>query len=1139
MVFRPHPPIPDMPGIKVPLEANTDVGREAFTDQAETVCSLGLWSRVNRRRRVCGLVPLTKHQRSAKELAAGLLEMRDLWVKGEDWNQQQPGDDPALVQFLSWVDYPMPRTVLARISYEGIAVPQEIRIPKMDLDKVDKSFANYFYYPKHKDTTKPCIVQRGDSQETIFQVTGSHGLVVNQVVDVYWRMPHDPTFAAQNYGVGSGGGMPRGGCRNQASITKIDGAYVTISGGVGDDFPPKDSHACILTDPDDTIKIYIWRLDSNPTCAGVARVCDRMKYTATARELNERYDPRLAEVYNQEYAGNTQGTGNTMNQWFNARTGYGTRTEINEQLYFERYDSVYRNGALKHKRFTDLETGQSIRAILAEDSPGIGSFEDYSWKIVPVRGLYLTGITWPGIEYGTGQLDDRNFPYWQKIHDTNLSEAVNASTTVLPIVSAQTIPLSGSYKLQIDDEIVLMSGTFTPPVSGSPVVYVTRGHAGTTPTPHASGALVRFIDKTDFPDLFESTENWNNPILSDLPFSTSWMRDYATSGLANYAQAGIGSGYATTQEYHNADTKRTFVVDGTWLCPNDVFNVTILAWGAGGGGGELGGGGGGAFSRRLNTLVEPGTTYTIRVGRGGAGSTTGQGEAGGDSEFIHSASINEGSVKAKGGEGGCSRTAGGIARGGLATSGLGDSLYNGGTGSTQGAGGGSGKDCNGNNAVGLIAGEAFYESGQGGDATQTATSPGGGGGAGQSGGNGRVVIIEWRSVSIRNQSYTAAPDWLPYSLETPAIGISTAYNRPFIPDNWPVSLGASPYTRVSLSLPSYWVPIDIDRSGHSYRTGEAIILRRNPNPLDNVSINRPTHTTEAILFTPAWSNEVERLADSFLINRTPSIMELDPSVNYRSKETIFVGRQYHEAHYEEIATHPDNLMIAMCGMGPNPLRADLNVGWTNVLVEFNMMAAVGYPILLEYIHGFKERRANVSVNGHGVSDFEFNKPEYGEFGAEVYVWRRRFSKKTIKRVGGGVFDASVEKYKEFGSLLWHAGITLNSPHEDKETTLVTWASLEATADVETTDFTMDHDLVKWDNQVIAAGIPEFIDLAQNVPQNYVTTLADLVPGTIYSMNTNFTDYYVPFIKYNFNDENTGHEDNDGLPVGARQNAQTT
>lgn len=107
-----------------------------------------------------------------------------------------------------------------------------------------------------------------------------------------------------------------------------------------------------------------------------------------------------------------------------------------------------------------------------------------------------------------------------------------------------------------------------------------------------------------------------------------------------------------------------YAIPGTysWVCPEGVTSVSVVCVGGGGGASHASGGvayktggGGGALAYKNNISVNPGQSYTVRVGAGGFhgythsnyGTTKVAGENGGQSYFISPATVS-----ANGGGGG-------------------------------------------------------------------------------------------------------------------------------------------------------------------------------------------------------------------------------------------------------------------------------------------------------------------------------------------------------------------------------------------------------------------------------------------------------------------------------------------------------
>lgn len=214
----------------------------------------------------------------------------------------------------------------------------------------------------------------------------------------------------------------------------------------------------------------------------------------------------------------------------------------------------------------------------------------------------------------------------------------------------------------------------------------------------------------------------------------------------------------------------TFTTSGSWNKPAGVTEVTVECWGGGGAGGGCtsnnaggGGGAGGQYAIKVCTYTSGASTisYTVAAQRTG---TTGNGSAGFDTEW------NSSEVLAKGGAGGTANNgAGGT---GSTTSGVGDTVYRGGSGaagsgSSGGGGGGAGSTGNGGDASGTTAGTGTSENGGDGGAGRTTSVNGasgstyGGGGSGgkkttgssRSGGTGaagaiRITYTEGASAAL-------------------------------------------------------------------------------------------------------------------------------------------------------------------------------------------------------------------------------------------------------------------------------------------------------------------------------------------------------------------------------------------------------
>ncbi|WP_052257242.1 LamG-like jellyroll fold domain-containing protein [Flavobacterium sp. AED] len=209
-----------------------------------------------------------------------------------------------------------------------------------------------------------------------------------------------------------------------------------------------------------------------------------------------------------------------------------------------------------------------------------------------------------------------------------------------------------------------------------------------------------------------------------------------------------------------SQSPKTYSSSGTFTVPAGITSVTAQVWGGGGKGstrgtnGNGGGGGGGAYASQAVTVDALNPTYTVTVG---TGSTT-------TADGLDSWFSTAGTVLAKGGKSQADNTPGG-AVGGLASTSIGTTKWNGGTGVTgavaYGGGGGSSAGTGAVGVTGLLSagGVAPAGGGNGGDGKNTTQGdgspgvvPGGGGGGGyrtsngtRNGGNGADgrVILTW------------------------------------------------------------------------------------------------------------------------------------------------------------------------------------------------------------------------------------------------------------------------------------------------------------------------------------------------------------------------------------------------------------
>jgi hypothetical protein len=164
----------------------------------------------------------------------------------------------------------------------------------------------------------------------------------------------------------------------------------------------------------------------------------------------------------------------------------------------------------------------------------------------------------------------------------------------------------------------------------------------------------------------------------------------------------------------------------SWIAPEGVTSVSVVAVGGGGAGAtSVFGGGGGGLGWRNNIAVTPGQSYTVVVGAAGIPGTSivsVNGGNGGDSYFISTSTVRGG-----GGRGGAASGAniGGTFTGDGGGNGGAGGFYSG-TGTGQGAGGGGAGGYSGNGGAGALA------SGQSTDPGPAGPGSGGGGGGGGS-----------------------------------------------------------------------------------------------------------------------------------------------------------------------------------------------------------------------------------------------------------------------------------------------------------------------------------------------------------------------------------------------------------------------
>jgi len=347
---------------------------------------------------------------------------------------------------------------------------------------------------------------------------------------------------------------------------------------------------------------------------------------------------------------------------------------------------------------------------------------------------------------------------------------------------------------------------------------------------------------------------------------------------------------------------KSYPVPGTytWICPPNVFKVTVECWGGGGQGGDAtgnnkagGGGGGGGYSRLVDYTVVPGNSYTVTVGAGGVTLPDGTLTNGSDSWFV-----NTGLVLARGGKSVAENV---IAGGAGGLTGVGTLSYTGGNGAagntaTHGGGGGSsggatGAGSNGNLSVGGIAPAGGGNGGNGylattdfpsGNGTDGNKPGGGGGGAlsntgsgnfvGGDGGDGQVIITFCVIPTAYNVtgggSYCANGSGVPVGLNGSNTGISYQLYRDGLATGSAINGtgGALSFGNQTVAGTYTVVATNLDGGCTQNMTGNAIVV---VNPQPNATISGTTtvcqnSTSPNITFT--GSNGTSPYTFSYRIN---------------------------------------------------------------------------------------------------------------------------------------------------------------------------------------------------------------------------------------------------------------------------------
>jgi hypothetical protein len=375
---------------------------------------------VNKRREVCLFPKLTGKKRLARELARALFDTHELWVKGTDWNQHQPGDDPLVKNLIDVWNVPIPRLILSHISLEGICSYTRYVVPRLDFNETRTHFP---YPPTFITKQRPDNVQGTLTQkvsDTVFKVGvfANHGLSEGSIVDVSWD----------------------GGSRHGVTITAVIGNTVTFGGGAGFSIPAQNVTVMVIKNPATSgIYTYQWRHLQNPDEWGIGRVLSRMRHLGTARN----WRPHTAQKISRTSQAN-QGSDQFPGEW------------VRNPDTFTFITPTERTPAVRLTKFYNMDTGASIRAIMrripeaqSAENPGwpeTGRMMHFVLASTVVKALSIKGLSWPGIVYGkrnpdaflldqdefwipTADQTPNDFPY---IHPLTNENYLN-KTTSLPV----------------------------------------------------------------------------------------------------------------------------------------------------------------------------------------------------------------------------------------------------------------------------------------------------------------------------------------------------------------------------------------------------------------------------------------------------------------------------------------------------------------------------------------------------------------------------------------------------------------------------------------------------------------------------------------------------------------------------------
>lgn len=363
--------------MKTALTSDTLCPRSSPTFQRESTPNIHYWNSVNKRREVCAFSPMARNRRTSRELATSLYDMRELWIKGSNWNEEQPGDDPLTVALINR-NKPYPKIIFAHISWEGICSFKRMTVPRMMVRDIQE-FIKY-RTQNRPNNKKGKVSQKVNSTQFKLGMNAGHSLAVNDIVEVTWS----------------------GGSRQDVKVTSVVANTVTMDEGEGYAIPPNNTDVVVIKDPaHDSLYTYQWFHLNNPDEWGVGRVIERMKCATSVRNWNPQFNQRIDRKSKA-----SQGLDQWPGEWVKNGAIDPNNTIIGPHG---------RIPAIRWDQFNGLQSGASLSAILRKepatedaDNPGLpntGRYLDFIVGTGITRAYRSTGIAWGGIEYGYANPD--------------------------------------------------------------------------------------------------------------------------------------------------------------------------------------------------------------------------------------------------------------------------------------------------------------------------------------------------------------------------------------------------------------------------------------------------------------------------------------------------------------------------------------------------------------------------------------------------------------------------------------------------------------------------------------------------------------------------------------------------------------